>query len=54
MAANNLSAAGWTYIIYSDLETGVKNKIQAQSPDHNALLDEEHDDDHRPLPAGGV
>ena len=29
-----LSAAGWTYIIYGDLETGTKNKIQAQSPDH--------------------
>ena len=33
-AANALSSAGWTYIIYSDLETGTKNKIQAQSPDH--------------------
>ena len=35
VAANTLSAAGWTYIIYSDLESGVNNKIQAQSPDHN-------------------
>ena len=34
VAANALSAAGWTYIIYSDLESGTKNKIQAQSPDH--------------------
>ena len=28
-------SAGWTYIIYGDLTTGTKNKIQAQSPDHN-------------------
>ena len=33
-AANALSAAGWTYIIYDDLSTGTKNKIQAQTPDH--------------------
>ena len=35
LAANNLSSAGWTYLISSDLYTGTKNKIQAQSPDHN-------------------
>ena len=29
-----LSSAGWTYIIYSDLTKGTKNKILAQSPDH--------------------
>ena len=34
VAANELSAAGWTYLISGDLETGTKNKIQAQSPDH--------------------
>jgi len=34
VAGTMLSSAGWTYIIYSDLTTGTKNKIQAQSPDH--------------------
>ena len=34
-AASDLAAAGWTYIIYDDLTNGPKNKIQAQSPDHN-------------------
>ena len=33
-AANKLSAAGWTFIIHADLDTGQKNKIQAQTPDH--------------------
>ena len=34
-ADNALSGAGWTYVIYGDLTTGNKNKIQAQNPDHN-------------------
>ena len=34
-ADSALSGAGWTYIIYGDLSTGQKNKIQAQNPDHN-------------------
>ena len=38
VAANDLSSAGWTYVIYSDLDTGAKNKIQAQSPDHTLCV----------------
>ena len=34
-AADDARCRGWTYIIYGDLTTGTKNKIQAQNPDHN-------------------
>ena len=34
VAENKLSNAGWSFTIHADLETGQKNKIQAQSPDH--------------------
>jgi PKD repeat protein len=37
-AQNLLENGGWTYIIYSDLDTGPKNKIQAQSPDHTLCV----------------
>jgi PKD repeat protein len=33
-AQSDLDGAGWTSIIYADMTTGQKNKIQAQSPDH--------------------
>ena len=29
------AVTGWTHVIYGDLTTGTKNKIQAQNPDHN-------------------
>ena len=34
-AADSALCAGWTHVIYGDLSTGQKNKIQAQNPDHN-------------------
>ena len=34
LASTALSATGWTYLLYNDLTTGQKGKIQAQTPDH--------------------
>ncbi|MEO5941473.1 MAG: TadE/TadG family type IV pilus assembly protein [Candidatus Limnocylindrales bacterium] len=37
-AQDNLRNAGFTYVVYADLTTGPKNKIQAQNPDHTQCL----------------
>ena len=34
-SAADSALSGWTHVIYGDLSTGQKNKIQAQNPDHN-------------------